>query len=195
MFKGFFVLILAFLCSCSNEPRVIDGDPEPPMPGFFERNFTWHGVDADKDGVIDDVEIWINNNIEDSNLRKAYKQYTMDMMIALSNVENKTVSIEKTLEMSNSIMCVSYFRTVLSETLTEADQLEEGFKKQMFSFFNSSRKERRQKMGMNFAGMTGKNTKRMVDYWQFCRFEVSNRMHYENIMKERFPGAFEKLLE
>lgn len=49
-----------------------DGDIVPPNPPFWEY-FTVEGFDEDKDGVRDDVEIWINENYEDPNIRRILK--------------------------------------------------------------------------------------------------------------------------
>ena len=72
------LLFVLFLNSCSKYKAgdVIDGeDIVPPHPPFMTK-FTLEGADADNDGVRDDVEIWINENVEDSNMRKLAKQET-----------------------------------------------------------------------------------------------------------------------
>lgn len=165
------------------------------MPGFFERNFTWQGVDSDKDGVIDDVEIWINENIEDPNLRKAYKQFTKDMMIALANTDERETSRATSAQMIDSERCVSYFRDVIFLKSSERIEVQEDFRAQLFNFINSPRNEKRHRMSLHAAGRASQEKKRVADYWQYCRFEIKNRDYYEKIMWEKYPGAFDKPLK
>lgn len=69
-----YVSFLFLLASCSDDtPKYIDGDDLiPPSPPFWEY-FTVHGFDEDKDLVRDDIELWINDKFDDSNIRKAAK--------------------------------------------------------------------------------------------------------------------------
>ena len=71
-----FVIVLTLLLGCSprnEKPLYIDGDdlipPEPSVKSFF----TIHGEDVDNDGVRDDIELYVNKNFEDPNVRKAFK--------------------------------------------------------------------------------------------------------------------------
>lgn len=56
------------------EITVFDGDIEPPMPDLSENNSTLSGIDSNKNGLRDDVEIWINRTYSDPNIRMAMKQ-------------------------------------------------------------------------------------------------------------------------
>lgn len=67
---SFFLFVL---CSCQRENPVVHGDPQPDPPPFWAF-FTVDGVDADNDGIRDDVEIWINETAKGYNLNKALKQ-------------------------------------------------------------------------------------------------------------------------
>tara|TARA_R110000868_G_scaffold344396_3_gene605424 strand:+ start:964 stop:1755 length:792 start_codon:yes stop_codon:yes gene_type:complete len=55
-------------------PGVYDGNPEPPYPDLAEDVKTLEGIDADKDGFRDDLEIWINRNGKTSNVRNLLRQ-------------------------------------------------------------------------------------------------------------------------
>lgn len=71
------IMVCSLLISFSVKSVTVAGDPEPPSPPFWYY-FTLEGLDSDKDGVRDDVEIWINNytkeyhyNLLLNNLREA----------------------------------------------------------------------------------------------------------------------------
>lgn len=55
-------------------PGVYDGNPEPPYPDLDEDVKTLEGIDADKDGLRDDLEIWINRISKDENERNLWRQ-------------------------------------------------------------------------------------------------------------------------
>lgn len=54
---------------------VVDEVVEPDFPDEKENNKTLEGVDANHDGVRDDIEIWINRTAEDEYVRWAMKDY------------------------------------------------------------------------------------------------------------------------
>jgi hypothetical protein len=54
---------------------VFEGIREPDFPNEEENNKTFEGVDANKDGIRDDIEIWINRISEDKEVRIATKHY------------------------------------------------------------------------------------------------------------------------
>ncbi|QDK43039.1 hypothetical protein DOM21_16570 [Bacteriovorax stolpii] len=54
--------------------QIIDGEEEPPFPDESENNKTLQGVDVNKNGIRDDVEIWINFVGKDRNHRMALRQ-------------------------------------------------------------------------------------------------------------------------
>lgn len=55
--------------------RIVDGVPEPDMPDFYNNNTTLYGVDKNKNGVRDDVEIWINLNARSKLEKEMYINY------------------------------------------------------------------------------------------------------------------------
>ncbi len=70
-----FFIVLTFI-SCSSKdtsPQYIDGDDLIPPSPSIKSYFTIHGEDVDKDGVRDDIELYINKTFNDSNVRKAFK--------------------------------------------------------------------------------------------------------------------------
>jgi hypothetical protein len=71
---------------------VFEGITEPDFPNEEENNKTFEGVDANKDGIRDDIEIWINRISEDKEVRIATKHYYKMRMTFLRGVlENSTV--------------------------------------------------------------------------------------------------------
>ena len=56
-------------------PKIFDGEVEPRMPSNWDNDSTLPGIDANNNGVRDDVDIWINRRWGSSGLRKAFKQY------------------------------------------------------------------------------------------------------------------------
>ena len=53
---------------------VFDDFPEPPMPDRNENEKTILGIDIDKNGIRDDVDIWINRTGKNYNERMALRQ-------------------------------------------------------------------------------------------------------------------------
>jgi hypothetical protein len=53
----------------------IDGVTEPFFPDDDENAKSFEGIDSNRDGIRDDVEIWINKMAEDDYVRQAMKDY------------------------------------------------------------------------------------------------------------------------
>ncbi len=86
------ILFLLFLCSSCTEYEkimgpalkakmedknpnpVFDGEAEPPMPSPSENDKTLLGIDANKNGIRDDIDIWINRTGKTYNERMALRQ-------------------------------------------------------------------------------------------------------------------------
>lgn len=75
--KSSLLLLIIFLVAACNKYKagdVIDNnDVVPPSPSILSY-FTVEGADDDLDGVRDDIEIWINEEFDDPNIRMALKQ-------------------------------------------------------------------------------------------------------------------------
>lgn len=63
---------------------IVDGDPEPPYATPQMSKSSLLGVDKDNDGVRDDIEIWINRNVDEEILRKYLKTYTKRLVYNLT---------------------------------------------------------------------------------------------------------------
>ncbi|OUR98449.1 hypothetical protein A9Q84_03285 [Halobacteriovorax marinus] len=46
------------------EPKIVDGKMEPRFPSYFEAFRTVQGIDSNKDGLRDDLEIFANERLE-----------------------------------------------------------------------------------------------------------------------------------
>lgn len=65
-----------------------DGYTEPPFPVAKSKDSTIYGVDSNRDGVRDDIEIWINRNAETAEIRKAFKDYYRSALLLYEAVES-----------------------------------------------------------------------------------------------------------
>jgi hypothetical protein len=83
-----------------------DGDKEPPWPGFISNIISVEGVDANENGIRDDIEIWINRTTKSNNLRKSLKQFAIadqSRLVALKNHDlNKFLISMKQLDIADS---------------------------------------------------------------------------------------------
>jgi len=59
----------------SNPNPIYDGEKEPPMPNLLKIVPDELGFDSNKNGIRDDVEIWINRTGKNYNERMALRQY------------------------------------------------------------------------------------------------------------------------
>lgn len=75
---------------------VIDSSLEVPMPDEKKNNATLLGIDSDNDGIRDDVQRWINENLKEQpeELKLAYRQYAIAMQTALPTSNDKEASIQ-----------------------------------------------------------------------------------------------------
>ena len=55
--------------------RYVDGGLEPKRPDYQESIRTYYGVDSNKNGIRDEVEIWINSNVYSAVGRKFYREF------------------------------------------------------------------------------------------------------------------------
>ncbi|MDX2273369.1 MAG: hypothetical protein NW237_15655 [Cyanobacteriota bacterium] len=77
----------------------------PPDPGE-EGKKTLAGIDADNDGVRDDVQRWIYERVpNEENLRKSLLKYAEIKQLSLLNAEDKQKSLELALRSLRSLEC------------------------------------------------------------------------------------------
>jgi len=73
---------------------VFDGVIEPDFPDEKENNKMLDGVDANHDGVRDDIEIWINRTTEDQYVRWAMKDNYKKNIEAYKTIELNSAELE-----------------------------------------------------------------------------------------------------
>lgn len=83
------------------EKKIFDGYVEPPIPIREESEKTLLGTDANKNGLRDDVEIWINRTQNDSDIRNglrqlhyAYQEVMKVKVVGQSSLDGSPVSVE-----------------------------------------------------------------------------------------------------
>lgn len=91
-----------------NPNMTFDNEVEPPLPDEDENSKTIEGVDKNKNGVRDDVEIWINRTYSVSDERKALMQFSRSFILELQTaVElNKEKSFELIQESEKATICM-----------------------------------------------------------------------------------------
>lgn len=86
-------------------------DPEPKHPGELGKK-TLLGVDSDRDGVRDDVEIWINERFSNTpekdmfNYRQVFKQFAISKMKILKNKTSKSLVMQAASEGFDAMSCM-----------------------------------------------------------------------------------------
>lgn len=66
-----------------------DNEVEPEAPDLKENNNTIIGIDSNKNGIRDDVEIWINRTANNFNERQAMRQYARNEYEYFLEVNNQ----------------------------------------------------------------------------------------------------------
>lgn len=103
--------ILAFKQKLPFSTKSFDGFVEPPMPSPEENDKTLEGMDSNKDGIRDDVEIWINRTFSNADKRQAMKQLaraSQKIMVASFWDQDKLWEELKTSELDKAEGCISY---------------------------------------------------------------------------------------
>jgi len=92
-----------------NPNPIFDGEVEPAMPDSYENNKTVLGIDSNKNGIRDDVDIWINRTGLDYNERMAMRQYARAkqfwLKVCTENLINEVVIAEN--DVVNSGTCLN----------------------------------------------------------------------------------------
>ena len=71
----------------------IDGQKLPPFPKDDENQITLQGIDVNKNGIRDDLEIWIDLNARNKLERSAMIQFVKDH--TFKEINNEEIDIEK----------------------------------------------------------------------------------------------------
>ncbi|ATH07943.1 hypothetical protein BIY24_08260 [Halobacteriovorax marinus] len=98
-FSIFILLITLYRCRdfiyytrmwLTYEPKVFMGNIEPPFPNWFEVMWSLKGPDRNKNGIRDDVEIYINNEFKDLNESEIVMAYN------IAALDYKTLVLDST---------------------------------------------------------------------------------------------------
>ena len=169
--SAFSILLIA---SCSKAPeQYIDGnDLIPSEPPFWEY-FTIEGVDSDNDGIRDDVELWINKEFDDVNLRRALKWETKTItdFYKAKNTQSALMNLE---HQNKASICVSFFsqyRVVDNDfTFLEKVSLLQGK-----ILNNWWRKKKYNQVGRLIpSGIYSAGSMRLYDQYRACDFPIEN---------------------
>ena len=92
------------------EAKIFDGEVEPEMPDRKVNDSTLFGVDANRNELRDDVEIWINRTFKDPNIRMAFKnKHKAFQRIMKAKVGNSEVSNRLILDEAYAVGCAMTF--------------------------------------------------------------------------------------
>ncbi|WP_373033130.1 hypothetical protein [Sulfurovum sp.] len=109
--KHFLILLfpLSLVVLYATEPQIIQGHQLPPEPDPVVNNSTLLGIDANKNGVRDDVEIWVLNKYKDKH--PIYIAIAMQAARAYRKVlETPEKAREIHDEVDKAVYCQLYYR-------------------------------------------------------------------------------------
>jgi hypothetical protein len=168
-----------------NPNPVFDGIQEPPLPFEDEIFNDPIGPDRNKNGIRDDIDIWINRSIKEYNLRMGYRQF------ALANQEMVSAAYRGEYSNSNllasnvlkALACNEFLITVYKIDVSK-DRYNEGV--QNLSVMPKTRIQNFEKFSNSIThtnpdGITNKEYKQ-------CQFEIKNQdllvSEYQDLIKK-----------
>ncbi len=189
-FKNGCVVILIFLMSCSHdfqgpyeklmEPVIkvklanpnmtFDGEVEPPMPDPDENKKTVMGVDVNKNGVRDDIEIYINRTYADSNVRMALKQYVRAEVGFINSVkfQDKKITMGELERHDRVLACLQFIlpfdQSNMTENLSKV-------------FYNVKIRDDAYGRSQHILGpksSSGISTSEYLNYDKYCEFKIND---------------------
>lgn len=105
--EGNLYLNQAFAIKKESNIKEFDGFVEPDIPA---ENDSLLGIDNNKNGIRDDVEIWINRSEDTYNKRMSLRQLAADLQYLLDSAEKDNVDLisHATSVTYSSSICVTY---------------------------------------------------------------------------------------
>ena len=91
--------------------QFFDGEKEPEFPEAKENNQTILGVDNNKNGIRDDIDVWINYTAKDKNQRMALRQLATKLQ-KIMNYDERVAKVVKegvASEVWEAMICLSFF--------------------------------------------------------------------------------------
>ena len=89
-----------------------------------ENKKTVEGIDVDKDGIRDDVQVWIDSEYPLSlrpNTNKALKQYSKYLQLALVNSSNQTIARLNKVKTLEALICLHWILGFNNASSTRKD--------------------------------------------------------------------------
>lgn len=171
---------------------IVDGNPEPPYPDLSEDMKTVVGIDADNDGIRDDLEIYINRTGSTINARNLMRQRVKMSQKALSGKSDSAAGITFMRDSDRASGCESFIR-VESKNLSK--ELRDFVKRSRFLIFNTN--ERIQKINEVYNSVESR-LRTLAGLHElfyvgekFCDFNVENIDEIKSkIMKKLHPSNF-----
>lgn len=181
---------------------IVDGDPEPPYATPNMSKSSLLGIDKDNDGVRDDIEIWINRNVDEAKIRQYLKVYIKRQNGFLTcSGESDCLNAYRVYRRSSACLGI----IIIGETW-RLDSIHKLQRVVRTLFFNSdNRKKHDSKMSDYLAATSWGSEDFLGSYLlknDFCQFEISiddkylnniwsysNRAYFVRNVKE---GLYEK---
>ena len=95
------------------------------MPDDNENDKTVEGIDANKNGIRDDVEIYINRRFDDPDYRRAFKQLAKSLQgwLLVADQDPKEVAKNNSEEYSRAFVCLWGLFGFSSDEMSRKDSL------------------------------------------------------------------------
>jgi hypothetical protein len=171
------------------EQKTFDDDPEPAMPDLKKNEETVAGIDADNDGIRDDVEIWINRNFKTANERRAFKQYAgvqMQWIIKKQNGGSDEEMRNMHQPLSESMDCIIYvLKGFEGDSLKGIHLLRDIIRQLIINTDMRVKMDLKADIASRGGGATDFG-KKMFERFEFCKFHVENQSELTIFYKQRY---------
>jgi len=163
---------------------VYNGFAEPDFPDLKENNKTIDGIDSNKDGVRDDVEIWINRIADDDYVRIELKHlYKTSMSVHKSVWEDEPIEIqsEKSFQYTSNLICLGMvLRPFRKKYLSQGIERDRFLNQQISAItFNTYQ---RQQLVAKINSFQGKESEYRVGDFSGCDKNIK-REYFEQLRK------------
>lgn len=163
-----------------SHPFLVDGKEEPEFPDEELNNETILGVDSNRDGVRDDLEIFINRTAKDRNERLSLRQYVRYAHVELERWNH--VSVNELYKMNSDIAKSGECFLYISRRHDNIDLL----KKIIILIYNNSlREEASRASGFKLRGEALGSGISATESYKGCEFAVDD---LDRIKRSNSPG-------
>ncbi len=153
-----------------NPNPIFDGEVEPPLPNLSSITPDELGVDSNKNGIRDDIDIWINRTGKDYEERMALRQYARasERFLYKCRYNQEDGDIQKIVyEWNDSHMCIKEIFSRGGKEIKNLDELPDYYMDELYGLFYS-------KVCWDYLNQTGPSFRlRGSDKsYQNCRFKI-----------------------